>query len=248
MDIQPASGPYEPYYHVLHAIHDTLVHERGPPVSLRTRDPLFLTTLSLQYTNISGTISRGVPESTGLDNDWEGTSFTEHTLPMESSQARYTPGKISDPSLSHMLLSNHEGSRSNSGGDSTSRKANMPDHSESNTQIQRLMKHTADLSLESPQSSQSPVVSSPSTRQPRRSSRKHDPYSNLTALERDIILCIKTAATQHTKESIYPPVGNSQRRGTTWEGLQLSVIITVISSQHPDLNPEELQLVGLALS
>ena len=33
-DIKTVSDPYEPYFHVLHAIHDTIIYERGPPVSL----------------------------------------------------------------------------------------------------------------------------------------------------------------------------------------------------------------------
>ncbi|KAF9464768.1 hypothetical protein BDZ94DRAFT_467240 [Collybia nuda] len=33
MDIEAVTNAYEPYYHVLHAVHDTLVYERGPPVS-----------------------------------------------------------------------------------------------------------------------------------------------------------------------------------------------------------------------
>jgi hypothetical protein len=33
IDIRPVFSVHEPYYHVLQAIHDTLLQERGPPVS-----------------------------------------------------------------------------------------------------------------------------------------------------------------------------------------------------------------------
>ncbi|KAF9464767.1 hypothetical protein BDZ94DRAFT_467249 [Collybia nuda] len=113
----------------------------------------------------------------------------------------------------------------------------------SNTQVKQVIEHTAGPLLVSPRSFSTPIISSTSPEQPRRPSRKHDPYSSLTALERDIILCIKTASTQHAKESIYPSMGTSRHREAAWKGLQFSVIVAVISSQHPTLSPEELQSV-----
>jgi hypothetical protein len=186
-------------------------------------------------------------------SDWGDMSTINHSL-STLSQGEGAPREKFTPSpnrLLHPLQSNYrEKNEDNTPGSCAPLRASIseqqPHPSSSKVHVQGPETLSAHIVSKSPPSSPLLSSSSPllSLQKPRRLLRKYDPYSDLSTLERDVILCIKTAAMQHAKDSIYPPVGQLQRRrNPTWEGLHLSVIIAVMSAQRPDLSPEELQLV-----
>lgn len=58
-----------------------------------------------------------------------------------------------------------------------------------------------------------------------------DPYSRLSSLQRDVILCIKAIAAQNPEPPLYPIPEYSP----PWEGVHLSVIVQSLKMRHSGL-------------
>lgn len=80
----------------------------------------------------------------------------------------------------------------------------------------------------------------------------NDPYSKLTLLQRDVLLCIKTAAAHNPTPSVYPTPSldcSEHTSNPTWKGVHVSVIIQSVTNRHPelDLGLPEFMLVASSL-
>jgi hypothetical protein len=72
-----------------------------------------------------------------------------------------------------------------------------------------------------------------------------DPYSGLTSLQRDVLLCLQHAAARiPATSSLYP---TSERSPTAWRGVHVSTIVTSVTHRRPGLGLglEEFKLVTL---
>lgn len=89
----------------------------------------------------------------------------------------------------------------------------------------------------------SPEVSPlpPSTK--RQSSSKRDPYSNLTSLEREILLFLQTTGGQEAERSRMYPSVNELPIQREWEGTHVSLIINAVKLRRPKLTSEQFMSV-----
>lgn len=76
----------------------------------------------------------------------------------------------------------------------------------------------------------SPPLLTPARQHTRRLT-SNDPYSGLTLLQRDVLLCIETAAAQNPMPSLYP---NSEHN-PTWKGVHISSIVESVMDRRPRL-------------
>ena len=101
--------------------------------------------------------------------------------------------------------------------------------------------------------SEAPLGSFPSTLvQPHtRRFTPNDPYSKLTSVQRDVLLCIKNAAEHIPTPSVYPThdLDPSSEHNPTWKGVHVSVIIQSVTNRHPELELglPEFMLVATSL-
>jgi hypothetical protein len=83
---------------------------------------------------------------------------------------------------------------------------------------------------EVPYGPSSPRSSMPSRQHTRRFTPT-DPYSNLTSLQRDVLLCIQTAEEQNPSSSLYP----TSAQKPTWKGVHIRDIVESLTNRHPGL-------------
>jgi hypothetical protein len=88
-----------------------------------------------------------------------------------------------------------------------------------------------------PSGSSPPRSSTPAGQSTRRFTL-NDPYSKLTTLQRDVLLCITTVAAQNPTPHVYPTTDLevSSEHNTSWKGVHVSVIIQSVTNRHPELD------------
>jgi hypothetical protein len=178
-----------------------------------------------------------MPRSTARSSNTEELDVTDHDAPLASaplvSVDQTTPRSIRDDtravisqSAAYNVKSPMPGQRTPTPLPSASTSLPMsPNHPSRTVDVTTTV---AEYSAPSP-----PQLSTP----PRQHTRRFtpvDPYSRLTSLQRDILLCIQTAAEeQNSSPSLYPISAHNP----SWEGVHVRDIVRSVSIRRPGLVP-----------
>jgi len=231
-DIRKVSSPYEPYYHILHAIRDTLVYKRGPPSSHgENQDPPGDTIAEeSDILHHGGVITfPSLPSAVHLVPKTRTAQSDTYVDPIpQPANAKVDKGKAPVPT---QPLS------------STSVPSPILPTPYRRAEVLGIPEHS-DVAYDDHDASISPgsrllLGSSPSTMAQHHTRRftPNDPYSKLTLLQRDVLLCIKTAAAHNHTPSVYPtPDFDGSEHNPTWKGVHVSVIIRSVTNRHPELD------------
>jgi len=243
------SSPYEPYHHILQAIHDTLAYERGPPPQhisqiVQTTD-LFdgdaISTLLPPKPLATRNSALRVPHFTQRSSK---VLQGEHSLstPVLRDQGKCTTdlhiNELSIPKVNSVQVDKKfSPSISTLGADFTSQ------HSGSSVTPVKRSSWTHNLSgnasgeslLPSSLLSWSP---SPVFGHQLQKTSPRDPYSHLSSLQCDILCCITAARDQNAgQQGIYPSTDDLSPKDC-WEGLDMTAIIRAVSMHRPKFTAE----------
>ncbi|KAF8077882.1 hypothetical protein FPV67DRAFT_17657 [Lyophyllum atratum] len=249
-----ALSPYEPYHHSLQAICDTLTYERGPPPQPADQknqptDSFWGDGMSALLAPKPNSTPKHVLQAPHFTLRDDGIYQDESKLltPVLTSKGE---GKadvhLSEPAGVDDNSDQLEGKSSASTSYSSPSRPRDFTRRDLRTSVTPKKKdsrwfdsRSRSPSVESPPPS-SPLLWSlaPSIQhQPRRSST-HDPYSHLSSLQRDIILCIASARAESAqRQGIYPSMEGVSVEDS-WEGVHVSVIIRTVSVRRPTLTPD----------
>jgi len=234
-DIRKVSSPYEPYYHILHAIRDTLTYEHGPPpraAVVENGDPR---SHARNDTAAEGPQADTVELDTQVSPPASIVRKYKGKAPMSGQES---PTPLSATSNSLPISPTH---RSLVGDAGISEHGDTSRYGNQMTPISPSRDTASEVQHGSSPPSPSPVPAVVHTRR----SIPNDPYSKLTSLQRDVILCLKSAEAEvPNTSSLYP----TSERNPIWRGVHLSTIVN--SVRRPGRRPvlfEEFEecIVGL---
>ncbi|KAF5380922.1 hypothetical protein D9615_004012 [Tricholomella constricta] len=287
---------YEPYYHILQAICDTLAYERGQPAGMRIQTdqstdsfdnvvdtakvsflyrsvpPIEPTTTPLLSRAFFGGDNRTPPVNVDL--------FTSRNNVRSSADAHSAQASIHNVNLGQLGITTsgfssiEVPSREIDFAIQSSLFAQTPGHDADASHFSRTASgsasivrrsHGRDFIREASGSSAirekrrscwpgekvdchgrgapSPLPRSllPNVQEPLQRAPAHDPFSHLSSLQRDIILCVGSTRAQTARpQQIYPSVdGTSQEE--SWEGVHVSIIVSAVKARRPNLTPQDFR-------
>ncbi|TFK42518.1 hypothetical protein BDQ12DRAFT_279103 [Crucibulum laeve] len=230
---------YEVYHHILYAIYNTLACERGPPpvdlpadvreeppeeydISITTSQGASQSPVQMSFGhNYCGDSSRNFGGTPTKVTQSQSTSLNSVHLPESAIQ------QAEDLSFSSPLTNmQHESVHSASKSPVPSTPQNISIKHRPTRDLREISQYRL--------AEAGPSHTSTSHHSQRRKIR-YDPLSDLSALERDILLCIKRAAEDYQAIESVSSGGTSRR----WIGVSFGMIVKEMALRRADLNQTE---------